>query len=233
MTQAIAIIQDSLERLGVYAPGETITDADASRGLVVLNELIDELSDEYLYIYDQLTTTITLVIGQGAYTIGVTGSPSIMQTRPVRINMGPGQATATIATVPTAVNVVSAVEWNSIEGIAPGTGTPGTLFYDARYPNGILNVSPVPNAVGTLVFQAWEPLTGFESLFVRDVTLTPGGLETLVSNLAIKLKTYFTQAVIDPTVAAGAITSKQNLRHTNLLSRAMIGRTGIPMPAGR
>ncbi len=233
MTTALDLIQDSVERLGVYAPGETMTAADSARGLIVLNDLVDEWSDEFLYIYDLVPTTITLVAAQGSYTIGVTGTPSIAQQRPVRISMGPGQATATIAAVETPVNVVSAVEWNAIESIASGVGTPDTLFYDARYPNGVLNLAPVPDAIGDVVFQAWSPVTVFASLFDPDVNFSPGTLETLKSNLAVKLKTYFTAAVIDPVVAAGAITGKQNLRHTNLLSRAMIGRTGVPQQTAR
>jgi hypothetical protein len=198
---------------------------------VVLNDLIDEWSDEYLYVFDLVPTTINLVATQGAYTIGVTGA-NIAQQRPARISMGPGQASATIASVTTPINVVAAVEWNSIQGIAPGVGTPDTLWYDARYPNGVLHLAPVPNVGGTAVFTAWGPLNSFTSLVTPEVNLSAGTYETLKSNLAVKLKTYFTAAVIDQVVAASAVTGKQNLRHTNLLSRAMIGRTGLPTGGG-
>ena len=215
--------------LGIYAPGETVTDADAERGLVVLNYLMDGWADEYLYVYKTIPTTIDLVVDQAAYAIGSTGATTIVQERPARISMGPGAATATIATVDSPVNVVSSVEWNMIEAIASGSGTPDTLFYDPLYPNGILNLAPVPDALGTLVFQAWYPIQRFNTLSDPDVTLAPGCDETIKTNLAVRLKPYFSEAVLNPAITAGAITSKQNLRHTNLLSRAMIGRTGVPI----
>lgn len=185
---------------------------------------MNQWSDEYLTIYQVTSTNITLVIAQGAYTIGVTGTPSIAQTRPPRIEMGPGAASVVISSVTTLINVVSAAEWRGIESIASGAGTPDTLFYDPQYPLGVLNLAPVPDAVGTVTFGAWAPLRSFASLTLPSVTLAAGAEEALKTNLTVALKPYFRDAALDPVIAALAVQSKSMLQQTNLTSRALLGR---------
>jgi hypothetical protein len=218
------IIQDAVERIGVYAPGETMSAADSARGLTVLNELLNQWAEEYLSVYQLVPTTITLSNGKGAYTIGVSGAPDISQTRPERIEIGPGAASATFSAVTTLVNVVSAVEWNAIEGIASGTGVPDTLFYSPGYPLGVLNVAPVPTGAGTMSFSAWLALRSFTSLFLPSVILSAGCEDALKTNLALVLKPFFLSAAVDPMLAQQAVKTKAMLGYTNLASRAMIGR---------
>lgn len=232
MSSARDIIQDALERLGIYAPGETMTDADASRGFIKLNDMLGQWGDDYLFVYQLVPTTFTLVIGTAQYTIGATGTPTISQPRPTKINSGPGAATATISAVTTLVNVVSAIEWQSIESISPGNGTPGNLYYDPTYPNGTLNVSPTPNIGGTLTFQAWQPIRAFTSLDnpASSTNYAAGAEETMKANLAIELKPFFSDTPMNPAVSLAAAESKLALRQTNITSRAMLARGIIRQP---
>ena len=223
-TTARDIIQDVFEFIDVYAPGDTMSDADAERALVVLNDLINLWADDNLFIYQAIATTITLAVGKKAYTIGATGTPDIVQQRPRRIDMGPGAANVTISAVTTPINVVSAIEWNMIESLATASGTPDTLFFDPQYPNGVLNVAPTPSAIGTLIFGAWQPLASFTSLAQPSVTFAQGGLLALKSNLAFLLRPYFKPGPPPATLIAAASASKGALQRSNLVSRAMLGR---------
>lgn len=229
MTTANDIITDALEKLGSYAPGETTSAADAARGLVVLNSMINQWNDEYLSIYQLTTIEVDLVAEQAAYTIGLTGTPDLAQSRPVRIESGPGAATVTIADTTTLLNVVSAVEWRGIESISPGSGIPDTLYYDPQYPNGVLNLAPTPSAIGTLTCYGWTPLRSFTELTDPDVTLSAGVQDALKTNLAVALKPYFQTAALAPEIMAMAVHSKTMLQQTNLTSRAMLGRGPKPI----
>ncbi len=70
MTTALDIIQDSFERIGVYAAGETVASADAARALAVLNDLLDSWSNESLICYAVSEQTATLTPGVSQYLIG-------------------------------------------------------------------------------------------------------------------------------------------------------------------
>ena len=64
MATALDIIIDALQKLGAYAPGETLSDADAQRGLSVMNDMLDTWSNETLMIYCNQQQSIAMVAGQ-------------------------------------------------------------------------------------------------------------------------------------------------------------------------
>ena len=92
MTTAADVIQDALEKLSIYAPGEAATPPDLARGLTVLNDMLDSWSNDSLACYTILQQSLTFIPGQSSYTIGTTGTPDVMATRPLRIidNAGVG-----------------------------------------------------------------------------------------------------------------------------------------------
>jgi len=83
MLNGIGLIQDSLEAIGVYQPGETITAADADRGLIVLNDLLEQWSNDNLACFAFLTQSIALQNNVGQYTIGPGGD--VNGTRPLQL----------------------------------------------------------------------------------------------------------------------------------------------------
>jgi hypothetical protein len=226
VTTALDLITDTLVKLGIFAPGEPIPAADAAQGLVLLNNMLSQWSDEYLSVYQAVDTPLTLVIGQASYTIGLSSppTPALAVPRPTRLNMGPAAASILITALTFPINVVSSLEWRVIEGFSPTPGTPDTLFYDPQYPNGVLNFAPTPSAVGVVTFARWVPLQEFTDLTDPDVVFASGGEEALKTNLAVAMKPYWTAAALDPVVAALAVHSKAMLQQTNLVSRAMLGR---------
>ena len=82
MTTARDIILDAFEKIGVYAPGESIQDADANRALVVLNDMLNAWSEEYLTVYILSQVIIPTLANQIAYTIGTVAGANIIQPRP-------------------------------------------------------------------------------------------------------------------------------------------------------
>ncbi len=298
MTTALDIITDALQKTGIYAPSETINDADANIALIALNKLIDSWREEFLYLYELTQTVIQAQNGKQVYTIGAPTGADIVQPRPQKINGGPGAAMASLpvvalasaataplnfpilnfsttagvvighsvvdltnpdalakgtvvvditpttvtispgakgagvqnadtivfGTAPEPVDVISAVEWQTITTVGLASGRPDALYYAAAYPLGILALSPIPDAPWQVVFGAWLPFLGFSDLLLPDVTLAQGGENALRLNLAVILKNYFNDAVLAPEVIGGAANTREMLRYTNIASRAMLNR---------
>lgn len=301
MTTAREVIVDALEKIGVYAPGETVQDADANRALVVLNDMLSAWQEEYLAVYSLSQVVIPTVANVGAYTIGP--GATIAKPRPPRIASGPGAASASqnvitlsttqaaplnypilsfagsgpavgqsivdltnpsaipmgatvqsisgnnvtmsvgavgagvqsgdsivFGTPPQNVAVVSAVEWGNIISVNLSLGVPDVLYYDPRYPRGMLFLSPIPSAAGTVMLDAWQALLQFVNLDVPNIRFAVGGESAVKSGLAVVLRNYFNDAVVPVTVAAEAALAKANLQYTNITSRAML-RRGMQRPA--
>lgn len=222
MTTAIDLIQDALEQLGVYAPGETISEADAARVFFVLNATLDEMAAQNIFIYQLTPLTANLVVNKAAYTIGP-NSADITSARPSQITYGQSAASATISATLSEVNVVSAIEYQALLANAPLPGRPDTAWYNPTYPLGTLNLLPAPSAVGTLIFQAWFRIVQFATLS-QDYEIAVGVLDGLRDNLAVAAKAYFTSAQLDPIIAARAMVARDFLRYQAQTSRAMFNR---------
>lgn len=223
MTTASDIIQDALEQLGIYGPGETMTAADSARGIAVLNIMINNWTAENIFVYSTTPLTATITSSAATYTVGQNGSPSVLANRPNRVDYGPGVASVTVSGTIYPVNIVSAVEFQALQGYAPPSGIPDTLWYNPTYPNGTLNVLPTPNSTGSLSFSAWYALTSFSTL-TQDYTFSQGALEALRDSLSVALKPYYETANLDPVIAARAAEAKDFLRYQAQTSRAMFKR---------
>ncbi len=193
MTTALSLIQDSLEKIGTYSPGETVSDADAERALIVLNDMIDSWSTESLTCFTILEQTTTLIPGKSAYTIGTVGSPDINDTRPIRLRAGPGAAYLQDSNGNSyGVEVVSKMKWNMIGNRSPTTTSniPDTLYYSTDFPLGTLNFFPTPNQGIAAFWDSFLQLTEFANL-AADVTFPPGYQLAIKDNMAIMLCPYF------------------------------------------
>lgn len=222
---------DALQKLGIYAPGEAIAASDIQRTFTVLNDMLDQWQNEYVFVFSLTGTTLTLQVTAASYTIGPIGSVTNIATgRPNKIQMGPGAASVTVGSTTYPVTVVSQLEWASIQTIDPGSGIPDTLFYDPQYPAGVLNVSPTPDRAGALTFYQLAAFTSFPNLNTA-FAFSQGTADALKCNLAVAAKPYFTGAQIDQAVAVKAEMSKEFLRTTGVTSRAMLKRS--PSPVGK
>jgi hypothetical protein len=209
------IIQDAFQRLGIYAAGETMTDADAERGLSVLNDMLDMWSNEQLFCYANLEQNLTLQPGVQQYTLGTGGSG--LSVRPLDIRKGPGAAYITDQQGDIYyVEVVTQDVWNQIGYRLSNSNLPDTIFYDPQYPLGILNVFPIPSIGYTLSFDSFLQLSDFANL-QTILTFPPGYKQAMQTCLAIMLGPEYKGEGWEPSSALQqqAIDAKRAIKITN------------------
>lgn len=217
MATARDLIQDALEWIGVYAPGETITDADAERCLSKLNDMVDQWSNQSLACYAYLQQSASLVPNVQSYTIGTGGTFNM--PRPIRLLTGPGAAYCLDSNNNKyAMAVVTIEEWQMIgnSGSTVTSDFPDTMWYDPQMPLGILNFFPYPSAQGvTAHWTSLLPLTSFTAL-PTTFTLPPGYKDALQTNLAIKIWPYFKDGSPDGWRVKEAGDALGNVKRTNI-----------------
>ncbi len=186
---ALTIITQALRKMNVYAPSETITDADAEQGLESLNDMLDGWSNDSLSCFAVLEQTFTLTPGIGSYTIGP--GAMIDKVRPLKIMFGIGTAYLLDQNgnkYP--LEVVTRDHWNLITQPNITSDLPSYLFYDPQYPLGIINLYPLPNIGYPVFFDSYEQLGSFTSLSTL-LSLPPGYKKALQDNLCIELWPFF------------------------------------------
>lgn len=220
MPTARDIIQDALETIRVYNPGESFNPPDGARGLSVLNDMLDSLSNESLSCFTYLRQGFPLVINQSAYTVGPGGD--IDGPRPLRVNDAAGSAYILDQNnnrYP--MDVVDQIKWNLRTTAAVNSNLPDTLLYEPNMPLGTIRVWPTPSEVYNVYFFSYAQLTDFTTLDTT-VDFPPGYKLMLTTNLAVALKPYFKDAVLDPIVAVRAAESKGNIKRTNMRTQSSI-----------
>lgn len=216
MTTARDLIQDALELLGIYSPGETMTAADTSRCLSTLNQMMDQWSNLPLNCYEVLEQTAPLVPGVSSYTIGAGGAFNM--TRPLKILDGPGRAYLQDASGTNyAMQVVSRDLWNSIDNRSSlvTSDIPSILFYDPQFPLGIINITPTPTQAISMFWDSMLQLTQFTGL-TTTLMLPPGYERAIVTNLAVMVSPYFSGSIVSPQVAIEASQTLATIKRTNM-----------------
>lgn len=214
MANAREVIQDAFESLRIYSPGESVLDADMSRGFAVLNDMLGSWSNESLTTFATLEQSLIFTPGKFQYTIGVGGD--LDTTRPLRIRHGFGAAYI----LDTSGNrypltVIQQDWWNLIGNILQvNANIPQYLYYDPQNPWGILNFYPIPNVGYTAFWDSYLQFERFGSLEVH-VSLPLGYVMAIKRNLALELEPYYPNAVVSPKLQKAAETSKGNVKRTN------------------
>lgn len=216
MTQFIDIATDAFQKIGYYAPGEVISDADAQMALRVGNDMLDSWSNESLSCFATLTQSVPLQPGVGQYSIGV--GATINSTRPLRLIMGPGAA----YTMDTNGNrygleVVPQDKWNLVtSNTLVDANVPIYLWYDPQYPLGFINLWPVPNINWTAYWTSYLQLTDF-SVLASTFTFPPGYKKAIQDCLAVEIWPYCYKGDAPPQIILElASKSKGNIKRTNI-----------------
>jgi hypothetical protein len=218
-TTALDLITSGLVEIGVYADPETLSDADAQRGLTILNRMLDSWSNEDLICFAQLEQSGTLSPGKFQYKIGAGATfPDFPLQRPIRLKVGPGSA---YLLDPTGnrypVDVYTRETWNQIGNISNVTANiPAAIFYDSQFPLATINVFPVPNIGYTLFWDSYLQLTEFSDLD-DPVTLPPGYIQAIVSALKWRFWRPFKpdNAPIPPDIILEADGAKMVVKRAN------------------
>lgn len=215
------IIKDACEKLGVYAPGETLSAADVDRGQYVLRQTIDQWLNNSIQLWQLLPITCLCLANTQSYTLGPGGT--IAGAWSPRVLLGPAEAAVVDGegNILSAVDVVSPLEWNSTY-IPPRllADVPLAMLYDPQFPLAVVSFSPIPNAPMSIQFSAYYGFSGFADL-PTTYNMTPGQGLALASNLAIAMNTYFGVGNPTPDLVTIAKQTWDTLTLTNRLSRAM------------
>jgi len=209
----------------VYAPGVPIGAADSARMRWVLNNMLDQWSNQSLACYANTEQSFTLVPGQNSYTIGTSGGANIVLPRPIKINTGMGAAYLMDANnnrYP--INVIEQDQWNTIGLLTTQSNLPDTLFYDPQFPLGIINIFPQPDIAYNVYFDSrlqFVDLVNTASVF----SLPPGYMEAIQNNLTVKAWRYFKKVPIsqaDPDLVMLAATSLGDIKRTNMRNSPVV-----------
>jgi hypothetical protein len=219
---AMDIIQDALELLGVYSPGDTVSDADAQRSLTTLSDMMDVWSNESLACFAWLTQTFVMVNNKFQYTVGPGGD--IDGPRPLRVSDSPGAAYILDNNQNRyLMDVVDQLKWNLDTTAVANSDLPDHLFYDPQFPLGIINIWPTPSGSAgyTCSFLSYLQLSEFTSLS-DPFSLPPGYKRAITTNLCMSLKPYFTSAVLDPDIRLEAATTKAAVKRNNMRTQIAV-----------
>lgn len=213
---ALSIITDAYAQTKIYAPGVQLNAADSALGLSVLNEMLDEWSNDNLACYANLEQSIPLQAGKQAYTIGTSGGADIVGTRPLDILQGQGAAYLVDSNQNRyPINVIQQDQWNTIGRLTNTSQLPDTLFYDPQFPLGILNVFPMPSIAYTIYFDSRLQLVDMTNLN-SSFNLPPGYRAAIKNNLCIRLWPYFKQGDPSAILIGLAMRSLGTIKRKNI-----------------
>lgn len=186
MTMPIDIISRALKDIGALEAGETPTPDAAADAFDMLNDLVDQFSNEDMMVSYKSEIVFPVVQGQTQYTIGPTGS----------INSSfVGSISGNILTI-TAINTgaINLGQFISGSGVTPGTKIVAFLTGAGNNINeaGTYQLNISQNVTSTTLTGYYERPLAIDSSFVRVNTtsngqpITGGGLDYPVSVLNLE-----------------------------------------------
>lgn len=180
--------------------GETPTADESNDALDSLNDLLEAMSLENLFVWGQADQTFTTVAGQATRTIGPTGQ-FVALARPVRIS----DAYCTVQGVDYPIEIIGAEEYNAIQLKTQQQQIIERLLYVNDFPNGIITLWPTPSAAVSLVLSIDRVMTSIATT-ATALTYPPGYLNYMKHALGIMLAPDYgvtpDQSVLD--IARGA-----------------------------
>jgi len=206
---ALALITNSMRKLGVIATGETPTAAEAADGLASLNDVLESYNIEGLTLWDRVAQSFTLTPGVANYTIGPSGALVTTPKRPVEIEGVYGSFDGVDYRV---------APWTYDQYLAATVKATSTLYplryaYINHYPNGQLLLWPTPSQAITLNIDYFEQIAVVTSL-THVMAFPPGYIRALQWELAGELAADY-GVQLNETQAAGIRNSKAMLKKSN------------------
>lgn len=231
MAKFIDLATEAYRKIGYYAPGEVISDADAQQAFNTANDMLDSWSNESLTCFATLEQSGVMQPGVGSYTLGAGGVFNM--TRPLKLIGGPGAAYLMDTNGSRYdVEVVPRDQWNLVTGnTLVNANVPMYLFYDSQNPLGVINVWPIPNIAWTLYWDSYLQLVDFVSI-ASTLTFPPGYKKAIQDCLAVELWPYCFKGDIPALLVELASKSKGNIKRTNIRENvavydvALTARTG-------
>jgi hypothetical protein len=205
MTLQQGIVDPAFKLLGLIAAGRSMATNEYADALDAINALLDMASAEEDMVY-QITKETFSLTGPATYTMGPAGT--FATPRPTRIRaavvIAANSASQAVQIVP-AEKYAQMVQDRTLTGIFADVMT-----CDYASPAANLFLNPAPVTGGTLELWSLKPLANFAAMG-DTVSLPPGYLEFLKSNLAVILAPAFAGAKLTPETVALAQSTKAGL----------------------
>lgn len=173
MAQPLNIISSALRSIGAFGSGDTIGPAEANDAFYLLNEMLDQWSNDHLLVFSVQEVIQELTGGQYIYTIGPGGSIGSSVT---------GSVSGTVLTVSAiASGAISVGQVISGLGITTGSAITslGTAFGgNGNNALGTYNLSLSSTATGSITITSYQPRPlRINTAFVRVVNSITGTLD--------------------------------------------------------
>lgn len=184
------ILTDALIAAQIIAPGEAVPGDQLDTDLRRLNRMLDLWATKRLTIPVRTEDIHTLVVGQGSYTIGQSGSPNINTVRPIKIEyafLRDGANDYPVDCDMTEPEYVALITKSQ-------QAMPGRLYYRPSVPNGTILFDYLADKAYEAHFFSAKVLTSFADLYTT-YDFQPGYEAALVSNLAVLLANDYGVAV--------------------------------------
>ena len=203
------IIRRALLALGYLGRTESMSAADSVDGLVALNTLLDSWSNEAFMSYVGLLSSQALTVGVSAYNLSGTSRPLMIAQAFIRDSNSNDFP----------VRIINQEQWNDIGLKTNRSDIPSALFYQSSYPNGVINLFPVPAAAYTLYY-LWETNQPTFSLLTTTLSMPIGYERMFVMNLALELMSVGFPCMLKDRdylrLVENASEAKANIKRTNI-----------------
>jgi hypothetical protein len=190
MTQPIDIISRALKDIGALEAGETPTSDAATDALDMLNDLIDQWSNEDMMVFNVTEIIFPVIAGQTQYTIGPVASTANFIGASFT-----GSITGDVLTV-TAIGFGAVAQGQTLKGTGITAGTKIVDFLTGAGGNvnevGTYQLNISQTVSSTTITAYYEKPLGINSAFVRINTnsngmpIVSGGLDYPISILALE-----------------------------------------------
>jgi hypothetical protein len=191
-SSALDLIKRSLRLLGVESQGETPGPNESSEALMVLNQMIEQWSNEKLMLYTLTNNLFQVTAGITSYTMGPVGSGATWEssqvTRPLNIQRYAGFVRANTSGLNTdyAMDYYPNDRFQNIFQKDIQTNYPYAWTCDWGYPLATVRIYPKPTINLQFGLTEYAQLTKFGSL-TDQLVMPPGYANALSANLAIWL----------------------------------------------
>lgn len=186
MTTANEIIKGAFRIAGITVTGESPSAGETQDALSTLNDLMESLSNDSLFVFARQTESFILSPNITEYTIGTGGD--LNTTRPIDIV----SAYVRLSNVDYDVSVISDEQYADIT-LKSVSSIPYFLNYTASFPLGTVKIYPAPSTAYTLFLLSEKPLSTFT--LNETVTLPPGWSRFLKNQLAIEISSEYGQQI--------------------------------------
>ena len=228
-TTVLQIITDAFAEIAVFAPSETIPPGDASFALGKLNRLFDNASADRRMVFTQQFVQYTLTPGLQTPTIGPNSATFTVTTRPTAIRAAQLVLTTSAPSVYLPVDIIDYRQWKDIP-VRNITTLPQVLYYEPQWPNGNINLWPIPDAAYGL-----ELITTvtFGQFALTDTLWYPHGYRDWITlKLAKALAPAYPGAIISPMLTSDLAAVESLLFNINTMPPKLDTRDS-GMPGGR